>query len=258
MPLRGARFGPHGIKIFPMTIQMDPRSSAPPAGLAPARPYDARLARWLVTPLQHTCITPNHLTSLRLLIGTACALAFSQGSYGFNNLGAWLLVLSNFVDHTDGELARISGKTSRLGHFYDLASDGFVTVALFVGISIGVGAVQGPYLLDDLPLTAASLLVSAPTLGWLAGIAVALMFVLRLQIEERMGKAGTQQASVGGFETEDILYLMPLVTLLDGTQAFLVAAAIGAPLFALWVVWDYWRGLRLPHVARANRPEGAQ
>ena len=257
MPLRGARFGPHGIKIFPMTIQMDPRSSAPPAGLAPARPYDARLARWLVTPLQHTCITPNHLTSLRLLIGTACALAFSEGSYGFNNLGAWL-VLSNFVDHTDGELARISGKTSRLGHFYDLASDGFVTVALFVGISIGVGAVQGPYLLDDLPLTAASLLVSAPTLGWLAGIAVALMFVLRLQIEERMGKAGTQQASVGGFETEDILYLMPLVTLLDGTQAFLVAAAIGAPLFALWVVWDYWRGLRLPHVARANRPEGAQ
>lgn len=244
--------------MLAMTNRLDPRSSALPAGPAPARPYDARLARWLVTPLQHTRITPNHLTTLRLLIGSACALAFSRGSYGFNNLGALLLVVSNFVDHTDGELARISGKTSRFGHFYDLASDGFVTVALFVGIGIGVGAAQGPYALGQLPLSTLHVVVGAPALGWLAGVAVALMFVLRLQIEERAGKAGTQQARVGGFETEDILYLMPLVTLMDAMPGFLVAAALGAPLFALWVVWDYWRGLRAPAVPRANRPEGAQ
>ena len=62
------------------------------------------------------------------------------------------------------------------------------------------------------------------------------------------GKAGTKQASVGGFETEDILYLLPLVTLTDGVAPFLVAASIGAPLFAAYVVIDYRR------VVRRNRP----
>ena len=38
----------------------------------------------------------------------------------------------NFHDHTDGELARIGGKTSRIGHLYDLASDAAVTILLFI------------------------------------------------------------------------------------------------------------------------------
>jgi hypothetical protein len=50
---------------------------------------------------------------------------------------------------------------------------------------------------------------------------------------------------LGGFETEDILYLMPLVTLCNGLTNFLIAAAIGAPLFAIWVTFDYWRVRRL-------------
>jgi len=85
-------------------------------------------------------------------------------------------------------------------------------------------------------------------LGTVAGIAVALIFFLRMRIEEMAGKAGTRQASVGGFETEDILYLLPLVTLTDGVAPFLVAASIGAPLFAAYVVIDYRR------VVRRTRP----
>jgi hypothetical protein len=34
------------------------------------------------------------------------------------------------------------------------------------------------------------------------------------------------------------------VTLCNATLAFLVTAAIGAPLFAVWVVRDYWRARR--------------
>jgi hypothetical protein len=58
------------------------------------------------------------------------------------------------------------------------------------------------------------------------------------------GKAASKQASMGGFETEDVLYLLPLVTLCNGATPFLVAAVIGAPLFAVWVVFDYRRVLR--------------
>jgi hypothetical protein len=40
------------------------------------------------------------------------------------------------------------------------------------------------------------------------------------------------------------LYLLPLVTLSDAVIPFLVAAALCAPLFAVWVVIDYRRMLR--------------
>jgi phosphatidylglycerophosphate synthase len=200
------------------------------------------LARRLVTPLKDSRATPNHLTTVRLAAGLAAAAAFLPGTYGWTNIGALLMVLSNFLDHTDGELARLSGKTSRIGHIYDLASDAVVTVLLFLAIGIGVGTRVGTLL--QLP---------PALLGLIAGIAVALIFYLRMRIESMAGKSGTQQGSLGGFETEDVLYLMPLVTVFSGLTNFLIAAAIGAPLFALWVIFDYWRVTR-----RLQQPQGPQ
>ena len=197
------------------------------------RPWDARLARKLVTPLRHTRVTPNHLTTVRLAVGLAGAAAFLPGTYLWSNVGALLMILSNFLDHTDGELARISGKTSRIGHVYDLASDAAVTILLFVAIGVGAAA------------SARTALQFPPvTLGVVAGCAVALIFFLRMRIEEMAGKAGTKQATVGGFETEDVLYLLPIVTLTSVVMPFVVVASIGAPLFAVWVVVDYWRVAR--------------
>ena len=186
-----------------------------------------------MTPLVDTFVTPNHLTTLRLLIGLAGALCLARGGFVWANAGALLIVLSNFVDHTDGELARISGKSSRIGHFYDLACDAVVTVLLFVGMGLGMGIVH-----------AAERVVPGVFLGSLAGVAVAVIFFLRMRIEDMEGKAGTKQASVGGFETEDVLYLLPLVTLSGIVTPFVVAASIGAPLFALWVIVDFRRALR--------------
>ena len=71
-----------------------------------------------------------------------------------------------------------------------------------------------------------------------------MIFLLRMRIEDVIGKAATQQASLAGFETEDVLYLLPLVTLCNGVIPFLMAAAICAPLFAIWVVIHYLRVMR--------------
>lgn len=200
---------------------------------AASRPWDARLARRLVAPLIHTWVTPNHLTTLRLGVGLAAAAAFVPGSFGWSNIAALLLILSNFLDHTDGELARISGKTSRAGHLYDLASDAAVTVLLFIAIGVGIAARPGT-----------ALAVPPAILGLVAGSAVALIFYLRMRIEALLDKAATRQASLGGFETEDVLYLLPLATLGDALVPLLLAASICAPLFAIWVVLDYQRVLR--------------
>jgi phosphatidylglycerophosphate synthase len=220
---------------------------------ATQRPWDARLARRLVSPLRDSRVTPNHLTTVRLAVGIAGAAALTPGTFVWSNLGALLIVLSNFLDHADGELARISGKSSRIGHLYDLVSDALVTVLLFVAIGIGAEATD--------PVHAPLLGIPPVGLGVIAGTAVATIFLLRMRIEAMAGKAGTRQARLAGFETEDVLYLMPLVTLCGGMVSFLSVASIGAPLFAIWVTIDYRRALSRyrpdsakPHVpAKMNR-----
>jgi len=204
------------------------------------------LARRLITPLKDTWVTPNYLTTVRLFVGLAAAAAFLPGTYGWSNVGALLLILSNFLDHTDGELARISGKSSRIGHIYDLVSDAVVTVLLFFAMGVGIGAKQGLVL---------GIAPGVP--GMAAGVAIALIFWLRMRIEELGGKEASRQASMAGFETEDILYLLPLVTLCNGVEPFVVAASIGAPLFAAWVVFDYRRLVRRLRPQAEQRPVGA-
>jgi archaetidylinositol phosphate synthase len=215
---------------------MDNRVESTAGAIAPVpRTWDARLARHLVTPLKASRVTPNHLTTLRLVVGIGGAAALAQGTFAWSNIGALLIVLSNFIDHTDGELARISGKSSKFGHFYDLASDAFVTVALFVCMGAGIAAAHGD-----------RVLAQSTALGAMAGVAVAVIFYLRMRIESFAGKDGTRQASAAGFETEDVLYLLPLVTLTRVVEPFVMAASIGAPLFAIWVALDYRRIVRRP------------
>jgi archaetidylinositol phosphate synthase len=216
------------------------------AGTAVQRPWDARLARRLIAPLKDSWVTPNYLTTLRLCVGVAAAAAFLPGTYGWSNVAALLLILSNFLDHTDGELARLSGKSSRIGHLYDLASDAAVTVLLFVAMGAGIATKHG--LLLGLPPI---------VLGTAAGVAIALIFWLRMQIEALGGKTASQQASMGGFETEDVLYLLPLVTLCNGMATFIEAASIGAPLFAIWVIFDYRRLVRRVRLVAQQPTVGA-
>lgn len=198
------------------------------------KPWDARLASLLIRPLRDTPVTPNHLTSVRLLTGIAAAAAFASGVWP--NLAAILFALSNLLDHTDGELARLTGKSSRAGHLYDLASDAIVHVTLFVSIGIGLwNTGAGAWALPA---------------GVIAGVAVTSIFHIRNLIEQRYGKAETKQPGWGGFETEDILYLLPVVTFSNALVPFLAAAALGAPIAAGLVVRQFLALQRTPHQAQ--------
>jgi archaetidylinositol phosphate synthase len=186
--------------------------------------WDAKIANWLVLPLSNTWVTPNHLTTIRLITGLVAVILLGMG-VKHANLGAFIFALSNFLDHTDGELARISGKSSKLGHIYDLASDAVIHILIFFCIGIGLRNSQFGYW--------------AILMGCVSGIAVASIFHLRNQMEQSLGKNATSQPNFFGFDIEDILYLFPIVTLLNGLIPLLMAATICAPIFALWVFWEY-------------------
>lgn len=64
-----------------------PRTS-PYAAAFVQRPWDAQVARKLITPLKDTWVTPNYLTTVRLFVGLAAAAAFLPGTYGWSNLAA--------------------------------------------------------------------------------------------------------------------------------------------------------------------------
>jgi phosphatidylglycerophosphate synthase len=192
-----------------------------------SKPWDSRLAHRLVLPLRATSVHPNHVTTLALATGLAASACYARATPVSANLGAALWVVACVLDHADGELARLTGKTSVFGHRYDRAADLVVKLSLFAGM--GASLRHGPLQHWGIPL------------GLLGGSALLAIFLLRGAMARRRGAAAYAQPSAGGFEIEDILYVIAPLTWLGWLGPFLVLAAIGTPLFALWTVRQFLR-----------------
>ena len=189
------------------------------------KPWDAQIAYKLIYPLRNTFVTPNYLTSLRLLFGIFAGIFFALGEYKYSNIGAFCFVLSNFLDHADGELARLKNQMSSRGHIYDLISDALVNILLFLGMGIG--------------LMQTNLGVYACIMGIISGTTVAAIFYMRNDIEKNIGKKNARQPHKSGVEAEDILYALPIITYFQLDYYFIFAASIGAPIFCIYVIKDY-------------------
>lgn len=186
-------------------------------------PWDVRLARLLVRPLRHTPLTPNALTTLGLAASLGAAWLMASGGPRQAALGGGLFMLAVLVDHMDGEFARLTGLTSRFGHYYDHVAAGLGYVSLFLGLGLG--------------LRSGSMGAWAPVAGGIAAGSVAVIFLIRVYLEETAGRALVAQGSWRGFEPEDALYLVGPAVWLGLRTPLLLAAALGTPLFLLWVVW---------------------
>jgi len=190
-------------------------------------PWDQRLARPLARLLARTSATPNQVTTVSLVFGVAGGVLLAQGGSAAH-WGALLYMLAQFIDHIDGELARMTGQTSEFGHNYDHVAGGIFEFTLFLGIGIGLdaGALDG----------------WGPVLGFIAAISVAVTVTIRMAIYRRFGAAAIDQPSWGGFEIEDIMYAVGPVAWLGGLAPFLVLASIGTPIFMVLTIRDYFTG----------------
>lgn len=91
-----------------------------------------------------TGLSPNYWTVIAMVFAFASAI-----SYGLNFefaliIGGVLLLVSGFFDIVDGQVARVTNKTSKIGAFLDSNFDKIAEVTIFFGILIG-GYVE-PYL----------------------------------------------------------------------------------------------------------------
>jgi len=192
--------------------------------------WDQRLARILVKPLARTSVHPNAITTLGLMMGLLAGYLFAQGDPALANWAAGIFMFAAFVDHADGELARLVNKTSAFGHYYDHVAVAISYVSLFVGM--GIGQRYGPLGDWGMPL------------GVATSVAVVAIMSVRVEIEVREGLEAVQQGSIAGFEAEDILYMVGPIIWLGYGLPFLIVAGIGAPLFLLGVAWERIRNSR--------------
>ena len=66
-------------------------------------------------------VSPNQITTLRLLTALGAAGAVATGRAPATAIGAGVFLLSMLLDRADGELARQTGRSTPAGHAYDLA-----------------------------------------------------------------------------------------------------------------------------------------
>ena len=103
-----------------------------------------------------TGLPANFWTAVGLGFAFASAIIYAiHLEYSFV-MGGVLLLVSGFFDIVDGQVARITGKTSKKGAFLDSVFDKIAEVAIFLGILLG-GYSEGYLVLLAITL---SLLVS--------------------------------------------------------------------------------------------------
>ncbi len=193
-------------------------------------PWDQRLARILVRPLASTPVHPNHLTALSLACGLASGALFAFGGAGGAGWAALLFMLAVFIDHTDGELARLTAKTSTFGHRFDYIVGAANYTALFIGIGIGLYA-QG-------------LGGWALILGLAAGLSNPVICALRLALETSHGADAVEHPHIGGFEIEDFIYLIGPITWIGGLSYFFLAYGLGTLGYLGWTLVEVIRHRR--------------
>ena len=188
--------------------------------------------RPLVRPMIGSRVTPNHLTTLRLLSGVGACACLAVGSPAGMAWGGAVWLVSALLDRADGELARLGGLSSPGGHVYDYCADIGVNALFFMSAGIG--------------LRHSWLGGWAIPLGLVSGGAVFLSSVLSVLLEQRSPPGTKAYSGRLGFDPDDALYLMGPLAWLGWLGPILIGAALGAPAVMILT------GLRLFRLTRGG------
>jgi phosphatidylglycerophosphate synthase len=132
-------------------------------------------------------------------------------------------VTGRFLDHFDGELARQTGRSSRLGYLLDYLAGGLSYAALFLGMAWGLS--RGP--------------LGAWALGLgLVGVLCAIAAVwINMRIDRIRGDGNAVgYPRLGGFELEDGVYLLAPITWLGWLAPFFVVSCLGALVYLVYAL----------------------
>ncbi|MDH5763852.1 MAG: CDP-alcohol phosphatidyltransferase family protein [Nitrospinota bacterium] len=172
-----------------------------------------------------TPVTPNQVTWMHLVVGVGSAWFFYQGTYSMVVAGAVLLMISAWLDATDGELARLRFQQSRFGMILDIIGDNVVHWAVFLGIGWGAAQITG----DPIYKYCGVFSVAGAVLSFL---------LLQASVFQKRG-GGSYEPS--GWEDElanrDFLYFLLVMALVNQLNIFIAITAVGSNVFAAYVFY---------------------
>jgi phosphatidylglycerophosphate synthase len=183
-----------------------------------------RLSRPLSRILLRLGASPNVVTVAGIVLGVAGGVSIGASGTAAVVIGVLLLVLSNVLDCSDGEVARAGFAESKLGHLLDVTGDTVVHLSLLAGIARRLAA-DG-----QMPPTWAVVLLGLGVLGSFAAISWSEVNEARRH-EVDAWENGVLDAVLSPLTTRD-WYVFPVLFALAGRLDLLVqAAAVGANAF---------------------------
>lgn len=202
------------------------------------------ISLWISRRLMNTGVTPNQMTWFSVGVGLVGALCFLHAPGTWHVVGALLFLAHSILDGCDGELARLKLLQSRWGGVLDFWGDNVVHSAVFACLGIGWHRTSG----GAMPLVLAGLAV----LGTLLSATLVYLHTMR---GPRDGPLYTS-VSVGGepsamvrvadaLSRRDFIYLVVILAIVGRTHWFLVLSAVGAPVYALLLLWIRRRDRRV-------------
>jgi 1L-myo-inositol 1-phosphate cytidylyltransferase / CDP-L-myo-inositol myo-inositolphosphotransferase len=184
-----------------------------------SRHVERRISMAVTRLLVDTSVTPNMMTIVSVAIGLAGAVCFLSATPPWQLAGALLFLAHSILDGCDGELARLKFLESRYGAVLDFWGDNIVHFAVFSAIAIG----WARHTDSVWPLVVGGVAVAA------AGGTAAFMFK---RFAEDRATTGTWAARlIGAMSHRDFIYIVVLLSAFGRAHWFLIATAIGTPLF---------------------------
>ncbi len=186
-----------------------------------SRHFSRQFTRLLID----TKVTPNQITWMHVAAGVGSAWFFYQGTYAMVVAGAVLLMVSSWLDATDGEVARLRFQQSRFGMILDIIGDNVVHWAVFLGIGWGAAHITGNEIYKYC--------------GVLSVVGAMISFgLLGASVFKKRG-GGDYESS--GWEDElanrDFLYFLLVMALVDQLNIFIAITAVGSNVFAGFVFY---------------------
>jgi phosphatidylglycerophosphate synthase len=192
---------------------------------------DGMLARWVDRPLSRRLspvlaarrTSPHAVTLAGTTVGCLGALLLAQGGYWPHLLGALLFLAAVVLDGVDGEVARLTVRETRFGHYLDIITDNLVHLAVFCGIAWGLSRQAA----DVRHLYALALLLPGFGLSALA----AYLVLTRIELPPECWPSWTRRL-VAALNSRDFAYVVVLLAMMDRLAWFLWGAAVGSNVFA--------------------------
>ena len=184
-----------------------------------SRHFERRVSLALTRRLANTSITPNMMTVISGAVGLLGATFFLSPAPRWQLTGALLFLAHSILDGCDGELARLKFQHSHWGAVLDFWCDNVVHVAVFLCIAVGWSRDIG-----------AAWPLGLGAVASVATVGSAAVFFGRI-IEDRVEAGGAVARVVDALGARDFIYIVILMSAFGKAKWFLVAAAIGAPMY---------------------------